>query len=277
MAASAIDEALRQIIASGGNLDRAVILDNFCWGNTNKPHQLGGLVRASLACYDIAKAYGVPFISGKDSLNNEYSVKGQSISIPPTLLVSALAVINDINKTISMDAKKAGNYIYAVGETLNEMGGSHYWKLKGSLGNSVPRVNPDKGKRLMDRLSRAISAGLIRSCHDCSEGGLGVALAEMAFAGGLGMELSLKRAPRSKDVREADTLLFSESNTRFVVEVSREKKFAFEKSMKGLPIGLLGTTKTGNIFTIEGIDRKIVVKTTTDRLKEAWQKPLRNL
>ncbi|NQU95776.1 MAG: phosphoribosylformylglycinamidine synthase subunit PurL [Candidatus Omnitrophica bacterium] len=273
MAASAIDEALRQIIAVGGNLDRVAILDNFCWGNTNKPHQLGELVRASLACYDIAKGYGTPFISGKDSLNNEYSVNGKSISIPSTLLISAMSVIDDVTKTISMDAKIAGNHIYVVGETFNEMGGSHYWKILGFTGNSVPRVNCKKGKILMSRLSSAISKGLAVSCHDCSEGGLGVATAEMAFAGGLGMDLGLKGAPQGEAIRDDATLLFSESNTRFVVEVPREKQKAFEKFMKGSSFGLLGATKKQSTFSIKGLGGKTIVKTDISKLKGAWQKP----
>ena len=277
MAASAIDEALRQVISVGGNLDRVAILDNFCWGNTNKPPQLGSLVRASLACYDIAKGYGVPFISGKDSLNNEYSVHGKSISIPPTLLISAIAVMDDVNKAISMDAKEPGNYIYVVGETFDEMGGSHYWKTLGFLGNSVPRVNANKGKKLMERLASCAQKGLLASCHDCSEGGMGVALAEMAFAGGLGMELSLKNAPRDTGVVSDETLLFSESNTRFIAEVPQKKQKSFEKTMAGMPFGLLGRVRTGNTFEVKGSGGKVCVKTTIDKLKKSWQKPFRDL
>jgi phosphoribosylformylglycinamidine synthase II len=277
MAASAIDEALRQIIATGGNLERVAILDNFCWGNTNKPHQLGALVRASLACYDISKAYGVPFISGKDSLNNEYSVNGKSISIPYTLLISAISVTQDIKKCISMDVKEEGNLVYIAGYTLNEMGGSHYWKMLKYTGNSVPRVDPTAGKKLMRRLSQAISERLVVSCHDCSEGGAGVALAEMAFAGGLGMELSLENMPRGAGVKSDDVALFSESNTRFIVEVPLNKKKEFEKRMAGLPIGLLGSVVSQNKFTIKGISGKERVNTAIDRLKEAWKKPFKHL
>lgn len=277
MAASAIDEALRQIISVGGNLRRTAILDNFCWGNTNKPDQLGGLVRAAQGCYDVAKAYGVPFISGKDSLNNEYSVKGKSFSIPPTLLISALAVIDNVNKVISMDAKEPGNHIYVIGETFNEMGGSHYWKIQSCLGNSAPRVNPHKGKKIMSKLSSAISKGLVVSCHDCSEGGLAVSLAEMAFAGGLGMDLSLKNAPQGEAITCNDILLFSESNTRFVAEVPCKKRKSFEKLMGGAPFGALGTTKSGNIFRIKGLNKKTIIKTTIDKLKNSWQKPLADL
>ncbi|MFH1594590.1 MAG: phosphoribosylformylglycinamidine synthase subunit PurL [Candidatus Omnitrophota bacterium] len=277
MAASAIDEALRQIIAVGGNLKRVAILDNFCWGNTNKPHQLGSLVRASLACYDIAKAYGVPFISGKDSLNNEYSVKGRSISIPPTLLISALAVIDDVKKTISMDAKKPGSSLYVVGLTHDEMGGSHYWKILGYTGNTVPGVDADKGKKLMERLSSVISEGIVTACHDCSEGGIAVCLAEMAFAGDLGMHLNIEDVPRSSAADRDDIILFSESNTRFIVEVPKRMSRTFENSMKGIPIGRIGATVLSSSFKVEGLKGNAVINTTIDKLKESWQRPFSKL
>jgi phosphoribosylformylglycinamidine synthase len=187
MAASVIDEALRQVVSVGGDMEKAAILDNFCWGNTNKPDRLGSLVRASQACYDIAKKYAVPFISGKDSLNNEYSTGKKTISIPPTLLISCISVMDDITKAISMDLKKAGGALYLVGLTKDELGGSQYYKMKGFTGNNIPKLDPVYGKKLMGALTKAIGKGCIRSCHDCSEGGLVIALAEMAFAGGLGL------------------------------------------------------------------------------------------
>ncbi|HHT9152006.1 MAG TPA: AIR synthase related protein, partial [Candidatus Hypogeohydataceae bacterium YC40] len=112
MAASAIDEALRQIISVGGDLERVALLDNFCWGNTNIPEQLGGLVRAALACYHMALYFGTPFISGKDSLNNEFRMDDTTMNIPPTLLISAMAVIEDVRKAVTMDAKEPGDLIY---------------------------------------------------------------------------------------------------------------------------------------------------------------------
>ena len=273
MAASVIDEALRQIVSVGGDIAKAAILDNFCWGNTNKPDRLGSLVRASQACYDIAKAYGVPFISGKDSLNNEYSTGRKTISIPPTLLVSCIAVMDDITKAVSMDLKKSGNQLYLVGLTADELGGSQYYKMKGFIGNSVPEVNPVYGKRVMGALTRIIERGCVRSCHDCSEGGLAVTLAEMSFAGGLGMSIHLgayNRPDRQKMLR-SDILLFSESNTRFVVEVADEK--AFVRAMKGLPIWKLGHVRNDKAFKIFDADERLIIDTDIGTLKSAWQKP----
>jgi len=275
MAASAIDEAMRQIIAVGGSLDKVALLDNFSWGNTNKPDRLGGLVRAAQACYDMSIVYGTPFISGKDSLNNEYTVAGESISIPPTLLISAIAVMDDVRKAISMDAKKPGNLIYIVGNTFNEMGGSHYYDLRGYTGNTVPKVDPRYAKDLMDRFSKAASKGLVRSCHDCSEGGLAVAAAEMAFAGGYGMELSLNKVPVAEEITRRETLLFSESNTRFIVEVEPEKQQAFEEATQGMPVGLLGKVTESTEFKVAGSDGRVCIKENIKTLKEAWQKPLR--
>jgi phosphoribosylformylglycinamidine synthase II len=270
MAASVIDEALRGIVSVGGDINSCAILDNFCWGNTDKPDRLGGLVRASLACYDIAKAYSVPFISGKDSLNNEYSTGKETISIPPTLLISAIAVMDDVSKAVSMDAKKAGGPVYLVGLTKDELGGSQYYKMLKAIGNKVPKVDAIYGRRLMMALTHAIHSGAVAACHDCSEGGLAVALAEMAFSGSLGMEINLM-----PDALRDEVLLFSESNTRFVVEVHDEKKFL--SSMKGLPVHKLGILRAGRSFKIFGRDKRLLVNTTIDKLKAAWQAPFKDL
>jgi phosphoribosylformylglycinamidine synthase len=274
MAASNIDEALRQIIACGGDLSRVAILDNFCWGDTDKPETLGTLVRAAYGCYDMAKAFGVPFISGKDSLNNEYKIGRKTISIPGTLLISAIAVAEDVNKLLSMDAKEPGNLIYIAGITKNELGASHYLMLKGLVGNSVPQVEPKRAKILMEKLSRASEKGLIRAMHDCSEGGLAVAAAEMAFSGGLGMEIDLNNVPFEDDGRRDDVILFSESNSRFMVEVPKKNKAAFEAVIRGSAFGLIGEVRKATTFKVKGLSGKTVIEADIYKLKEAWQKPL---
>ncbi|MFH1847879.1 MAG: phosphoribosylformylglycinamidine synthase subunit PurL [Candidatus Omnitrophota bacterium] len=275
MAASVIDEALRQVISVGGDLKEVAILDNFCWGNTDKPDRLGSLVRASFGCYDIAKGYGVPFISGKDSLNNEYSVDGKSIAIPGTLLISAIAVMDDVSKAVSMDLKEADNLIFAVGVTRNELGGSHYYYINGRTGSLVPKVDTKYGRGLMEKLSRAVKKGLVRSCHDCSEGGIGVACAEMAFAGGLGMEIGLKGVACDSalgKLKRNDRVLFSETNTRFIVEVAPKNKKKFRNEMKGVPVGLIGKATAKGRFRVVGLDGKsVVVDTDIAELKRSWQ------
>lgn len=276
MAASCIDEALRQIIAVGGSLKEVAILDNFCWGNPDKPDRLGGLVRAAYGCYDTAKAFGVPFISGKDSLYNEYTVKGRSLAIPGTILISAMSVMDDIGKTVSMYAKEAQGLIYVVGDTYDELGGSQYYDLLGIIGNRAPKVFPKKAKSVFSALSRASSGGLIKAMHDCSEGGIGVAAAEMAFSGGLGADLFLSEVPYAKSgILRNDFVLFSESNSRFLVEVDNKHQERFEKTLKGLTFGLIGCFSMKKDFKFFGLDGNICVKTKIETLKEAWQKPLR--
>jgi len=280
MAASAIDEALRQIVAVGGSLERLAILDNFCWGNPDKPDRLGSMVRAAEACYDIAKGFGVPFISGKDSLNNEYAVKGKSISIPGTLLISAMAVMEDTSKVVSMDAKEPGNLIYIAGQTQDELGGSTYFNNLGFLGNNCPKVDAQKALKLMQSLSHATDKGLVKSIHDCSEGGLGVAAAEMAFAGGLGMTIFLNEVPyRASSIEDRgsrnDFILFSESNSRFIIEVPKENQKEFEKIMKGQPLGLIGCVSADKDFKVFGLGNKPCLSAKIDELKENWQKTLR--
>ena len=275
MAASAIDEAVRQIIAVGGNLKQVALLDNFCWGNTDKPDRLGGLVRAAQACYDIAKIYETPFISGKDSLNNEYQVGDTSIAIPPTLLISAIGIMDNVTKAVSMDIKQAGDLIYILGDTKDEMGGSHYYDIHGFRGNKVPTVDAQAGKKLMSVLGQATDRGLVKACHDCSEGGLAVAVAEMAFAGGLGVTIDLRNVPSSDKLDRNDKLLFSESNSRFVAEVAPEHQHEFEKLLSENPFGLVGKTTSDTLFQVIGLNGKAVVNADIYDLKEAWQKTLR--
>ena len=275
MAASAIDEALRQIIAVGGNLQKAALLDNFCWGSPKKPEVLGALVRAAQACHDMSLAYGIPFISGKDSLNNEFEYEGRTISIPYTLLVSAIGVMEDVNKAVSMDLKGMGDSLYIIGVTGNDLGGSEYYALHNAVGNNVPRVEPQQAKKAYDALSEAMNKGLVSACHDCSEGGLGVALAEMAFAGGLGATVFLKSVPRSGPVYRNDFLLFSESNSRFIVEVAAENEAEFVRTMSGVTMAPVGHVNQEESLVIYGIGGQKVLSVPLSELKEAWQKPLR--
>ena len=276
-AAAAIDEALRNVIAVGGTLAKTALLDNFCWGNPDKPDRLGELVRAAKACYDIATAYGTPFISGKDSLYNEYrdTTTGEQRAIPATLLISAICVMPDVSRAVTMDVKAPGNYIYVVGNTYPELGGSHYFGLQGFVGNSAPIVRPNEGKLTMDTLSTAIRRGLVRSCHDCSEGGIAVAAAEMAFSGGYGMHLNLVEVPTADDIASDDVLLFSESNSRFLIEVEPQHRETYETCMTDVPIGCLGTVTKEPAFIVNGLDGCRIVETSIDVLKSAWQDPLR--
>ncbi|MDD3374393.1 MAG: phosphoribosylformylglycinamidine synthase subunit PurL [Candidatus Omnitrophica bacterium] len=275
MAASCIDEAIRQIIVVGGRLDNIAILDNFCWGNPDKPDRLGSLVRAAQGCRDVAIGYKTPFISGKDSFYNEYAQKGKTISIPGTILISAMGLVDDVEKTVTMDFKEDGNLIYVIGDTFNEMGGSIYLDTLGSLGMSVPKVNTKTALRNFKAVEKAIAKKLVRSAHDCSEGGLAVAISEMAFSGGLGATISLKKVPYKDQQKQNDVILFSESNSRIVVEVEPKNQARFELLLKGVSFGLIGRVKQEKEMTVYGLDEEICIKSNINALKQVWQKTLR--
>jgi phosphoribosylformylglycinamidine synthase II len=281
MMACAIDEAIRNNLAVGGNLRHMAGLDNFCWCDPIQSEKtpdgefkLAQLVRANMALYDYTTAFGVPCISGKDSMKNDYLIGATKISIPPTVLFSVVSVISDVRKCVTMDAKRAGDRVYVVGETFSEMGGSEYFALRGFLGNQVPKVNSRRAKVLYEALGGAMEKGLVASCHDCSDGGLGVALAETAFAGALGMEVDLRKVP-SSGVDRNDVLLFSESQSRFVVTVHPEIQAAFEECLKGNAFSEIGKVIDGSEFKVFGLNGKAVVRVNIFDLKEAWQRPLR--
>jgi phosphoribosylformylglycinamidine synthase len=279
MAAAAIDEAVRNCVAVGADPARIAILDNFCWGNTDRPETLGSLVRAALACRDIAIAYGTPFISGKDSLNNEFSYvddagRKQTVAIPPSLLISALGQIADVRKAVTMDAKGVGNIVALVGVTRDELGGSHLALVRGLAGGTAPCVDADLAPQLFRGLHRAIDSRCVRSCHDLSEGGLAVAAVEMSFAGELGLELDLKSLADQAGILNDAVLLFSESNSRFLVEVAPSQWARFKSHFGGMPLVELGKVVSGSNVTIRGAAGEIVIDSSWRDLKEAWKSPL---
>ncbi|MEW6295659.1 MAG: phosphoribosylformylglycinamidine synthase subunit PurL [Candidatus Diapherotrites archaeon] len=283
MAASAIDEALRNIIAVGGSLEKIALLDNFCWGSPENQFALGQLVRAVQACHDFSLIYETPFVSGKDSFYNEFIVGKKTISIPSTLLISAIGVIPEASKRISMDLKEERSLIYIAGTTFNELGASHYLKLHGFIGRNAPKVNALKAKKLYESISRISAMGeknserLIRSMHDCSEGGLAVAAAEMAFAGMIGMEIELSKVVFEgveKDKRN-DALLFSESNSRLLIEVPEKFKQEFESLMQGNPFALIGRTVKQKKFIVKGLNGKEIINSDLSELKNAWKQTLK--
>ena len=266
MAASAIDEAVRNNAAVGGR--RIALLDNFTWGNPEREDRLGGLVHACRACYDVAVAYGTPFISGKDSLYNESPLG----PVAPTLLVTALGIVPDVRKAVTMELKREGDAVYLIGETHRELGGSEYYRLMGFLGASVPRLEADKAASSYRRLNSAMDAGLVRACHDLSEGGLAVAAAEMAFTGGLGLELDLDSVTVSGEMR-SDVLLFSESNGRLLVEVPLELQAPFEETMKGSVHSRIGVVTGERRLTLSD-QGGTLMSLPLNELMEAWKTPL---
>ena len=270
MAAVAIDEALRNLVAVGGDISHTAILDNFCWGDPKDGTELAALVRACQACYDVSKGFGVPFISGKDSLNNTWKdPSGKLHSIPRSLLISAIGVIPEAEKVVTMDLKEPGNGVYLVGETREELGGAHVWKAMRKAGaGDPPRVHVADAKETFTLMHEAIRKGFIRAAHDLSEGGLAVAAAEMAFAGDWGMDIDLRKAIRAGDMSEA-SLLFSETPSRFLVEVPDIIRPLFETLFRGRA-ARLGRVTSRKTLRIRNGAKRVVMDEPIHLLGKAW-------
>lgn len=253
MAAAAIDTAVRNAICAGASRERLAILDNFCWSSSERPERLYELKRATEACYDIAVAYGTPFISGKDSMHNDFrgfDEHGQSVHIAalPTLLVSALGVIPDVARAMTTDWKCAGDALYLVGETNDELGASEYATMLGLSGGRAPSPDVKRNAKAYDAISKAIQAELVASAISVGRGGLGVALAKSAIAGQLGTHIDLTNIPG--DVKSGGSILFSESQGRILVSIRQGREKEFEKMMKVVPcarIGEVGKSETISI------------------------------
>jgi phosphoribosylformylglycinamidine synthase len=291
MAASVIDEAVRRIIAVGGKLPSAetpfAALDNFCWCDPEQSektpdghYKLAQLVRACKALYDYSKAFNLPFISGKDSMKNDSIVDGVKVSIPPSLMVTVVSKMDDVSKAVTMDVKAPGDLVYLVGETFDELGGSEYYKLIGEkrrggeyVGNKVPRVNARKAKAIYNRMSKATERGLVNSVHTPTKGGLAVALAQSAFAGGYGLYVRLDKVPYH-EVRRDDVILFSESNSRFIVTVPKEKMNGFEEVMRGSICAHIGFVVEEPTLRIKGLGGHDIIRANLEDLKRAWKATL---
>lgn len=280
MTACVIDEAVRNAVAVGVDPDHLAGLDNFCWCDpvqsekTPDGHfKLAQLVRANMAIFDITTVYGVPCISGKDSMKNDYSIGRTKISVPPTLLYSVIGKIPDVRQAVTMDAKRPQDLVYILGETRDELGGSEWFAKQGAIGNKVPQVEAKTAMKLYRALNKAIRAGLVASCHDCSDGGLGVALAETAFAGGLGLNVNLKDVPYRGKKRD-DFILFSETASRFVVTIHPKNQAKFEKLMRSLVAREIGFVSNDGLLQISGLSGQTIIKEKIGKLKDAWQAPL---
>ncbi len=277
MMMAAVDEAVRNLVCVGAKLGTIAGLDNFCWPDPvqsektpDGEHKLGQLVRACKGLYDACHAYGIPLISGKDSMKNDYKIGDTKISIPPTVLFTAVGIVEDVRRCVSMDAKRAGDVVYVLGDTRDELGGSEYFAVLGESGGDVPKTDPASFSDTYRRIGAAMDAGLIASCHDCSDGGLAVALAETAMAGALGMTVDLSAIVGIDD----EAALFSESQGRFVITVSPESTGDFERLLAGTPCYRVGTTSGDGAFTITRNGTQLVNHANAE-LKNAWQRPLK--
>ncbi len=262
MAASAIDQAIRNVVAIGGNPDYVALLDNFCWCSSNDPKRLYELKRAAEACYDYGTQYGAPFISGKDSMFNDFKgfdAKGQPIqvSVPPTLLVSSISVTEDVCMSVTLDVKKSGDLVYLLGDTSAELGGSEYFALINDLegthhvGKDVPQVDANRNLALYRKYYQAVQKNLVASAIALDRGGLAVAVIKSAIAGQLGICIDLKNIGSEK--LSTTERLFSESNGRLLVTVNPRNQTTFEKAMRGCSIIKIGVVAdTDEVLIMKG-------------------------
>ena len=280
MSAVSMDEAIRRIIAVGGSLDRIILNDNFNWPNSlNDPHRLGQLVRANQALYDYSIAFGTPCISGKDSMSVDGIItdsRGNIEMISGLPLVHYLAVgkIEDVRKCVTMDAKIPGDLVYVIGLTKNELGASEYYEMLDAQGGEVPKVDAGKAVNVYNSIHQAVREGMIASKHGCYRGGLGVALAQTAFAGGLGMEIDLAKLPVEGIFRD-DKALFSESPGRFVITIAPTSRARFEDILRETIHACIGRVTESRAFTLRGMDGNVVIRADISSLKEAWKSPMR--
>jgi phosphoribosylformylglycinamidine synthase len=272
MAKVAVDEAYRNLISVGGGLTHAAILDNFCWGDSKNAGDLGGLVRAAEGCLEAALAYELPFISGKDSFNNTWkSPDGYLHSIPPTLLVSAIGVVEDVRQCVTSGLKTQKSLLYLIGDTGTELTGSLVSSLWGEASGKFPDVNFVNAKALYKKLQMAMKYRLVLACHDLSEGGLAVAASEMAFGGEVGVGLDL-----SGVTQDPVPFLFAETPSRFLVEVEPTRKGEFETIMGGRGVQLIGeTVREPVVFVFR--NGETLFKEKVELLKNAWKGTLKGL
>jgi phosphoribosylformylglycinamidine synthase len=296
MVAATIDEAVRRIVAVGGRLDEIGGVDNFCWPNiqydpVQNPdgrYKAAQLVRANLALRDLCLAYGIPLLSGKDSMYVDGYLSGafgerHKISGLPTMQFTATGIVENVLKSQTLEAKIPGDLVYVLGTTSNELGGSAYYDLFGYTGLNVPKVKGfsepgrveagefDSLLNLYRAVERAISSGVIASCHGIYRGGLGVHAAMIAIAGQCGLSVDLAMAPGAGDssIRD-DLLLFSESCGRFLATVPRESRQEFESIFDGLPYGLVGEVSGNPELVIKGRSGKELLRENIVSLRRSW-------
>jgi len=279
MTACSLDEALRNYVCVGGNPNHWACLDNFCWcdpiqteKNPDGDYKLAQLVRANKALYSYTKTFNCPLISGKDSMKNDYVGPDGKISIPPTILISVIGKIDDSTKAISMDIKNPGDRIYLLGTTRRELGASEYFASCGIIGSSIPKVDAHQAMKRYQRVHKAITKGLVNAAHDISDGGIAVSLAEMAFAGGYGLEIDLAEIEREAGMNDTE-ILYSETPSRIIIAVSPDNAESIEEIF-GDDACCIGKSIPELRLRIIGQDTLPVINHDTDTLKQAWKEPL---
>lgn len=280
MAACSIDTAVRHIVSAGGSVDYLAILDNFCWCDSNNPERLGQLKQAALACYDVAVAYGTPYVSGKDSMFNDF--RGYDcdrnpvmISIPPTLLISSIGVVEDVRLCQTLDFKCEGDLICIIGKTSDETGGSEYLAYAGETlrgspykGETPPSVDTSAFIKSYRSYEKAMKTELFASSIAIERGGLALAAAKSGMGGLLGFEIDLSKLPG--DVLRNDFALFAETQGRFLVSIDPSRKGEFEKIFQDIPAAVIGRVTSGDV-TVQGLEGNEVVNTNVDELLASYK------
>jgi phosphoribosylformylglycinamidine synthase len=289
MTSCCIDEAVRRLIAVGADLDHIGGVDNFCWpnirydpeDNPDGKFKAAQLVRSCRALRDICLEYEIPLLSGKDSMYVDGNLAGRygethKVSALETLQFSAISVVKDVNRCVSMDSKVAGDLVYVLGTTRNELGASEYYEHLGYIGRNVPQVRPAEFVPLYRNLQYAIENELVASVHGIYRGGLAVHLALVAMGGGLGLKADLGQVP-SEDVRRDDLLLFSESAGRFIATVDPAKRQAFEDLFNESACACIGRVTAENVLIIKGMNAETIISSPVQDLKNSWKKPFGSL
>jgi len=276
MAAVAIDTAVRNSVAVGADIDYMALLDNFCWCSSNEPQRLAQLKDAAKASYDIATTYMTPFLSGKDSMFNDFkgydeSGKPIKISVHPTLMISTIGVISDVAETMTMDLKATGDLIYVIGITRDEMGGSEFYNIHGELGINSPRVAPNAARRLYKKMYEIKE--LLSACASITAGGLLIALAKMSIAGQLGASVDIRTVPN--EYLPVEKIFYSETQTRFIITIDPDKQEEFETAMKDFDIARIGLVTDNNFIITDGIDE--IIRTNVKRMDEIYRKRFKDL
>ena len=288
MTACTIDEAVRRLLAVGGRMDHIAGVDNFCWpnigydpeSNPDGRFKAAQLVRSCRALKDVCLAYGIPLLSGKDSMYVDGNLPGRygethKVSALETLMFSTTGIVEDVSRCVTMDAKCAGDRVFVLGTTADELGASEYYEHLGYVGCNVPKVDPKRLSPLYRALTEAVDRELVSAVHGVYRGGLAVHLVLVAAAGGLGMRLDLDAVPVSAPLR-ADKVLFSESAGRFVVTLDPARSDEFTKLFQGLPVAEAGEVTETTDFIIESGGQRLVDLPVAD-LKTAWKKPFSEL
>lgn len=278
MAAASIDTAIRNVVAVGADPDKIALIDNFCWCSSNEAKRLWQLKQATKACYDFAIKYETPFISGKDSMFNDFkgfdkNKKPIKISIPPTLLISSIGIVDDVSEVASLDLKFPGDLIYILGDTNDELAGSEFYQMLKVTGKNVPKTDALKNKKIYKKIHKLIKNKTVSASISIGRGGLAVALAKMSIGGMLGIDIDLKSVP--SDSQKDDAVLFSESQGRILLSINPVNKKALEQELKRLPHALIGTVRQDEKITIKGLSGKVIIDTYVKRALESYKKPFR--